>query len=65
MYLSQFNNIFLVSHVFMFFLTNVSAQHFYSAHFDCAKEFAFRKSGNRAGKQSQNVGEIREITEKA
>ena len=39
-YLSQFDQAFLVSHVFMSFLTHVSAQNFQSEHFDCAKEFA-------------------------
>ena len=34
----------LVSHVFMSFLTQVSAQNVQSSHFDCAQKFAFRKS---------------------
>ena len=43
-YLSKFDEAFLVSQVFMSFLTHVSAQNVQSEHFDCAKEFAFRQS---------------------
>ena len=45
MYLSQFDQIFLVSYVFMTFLLHVSAQNLQSELFDLAKELAFRKSG--------------------
>ena len=45
-YLSQFDQAFLVSHVFDGFFTHASAQNVQSEHFDCAKEFAFRKSGS-------------------
>ena len=44
MYLSQFDKVFLVSKTIMLVLMHVSAQNFQSAHFDCAKEFAIRKS---------------------
>ena len=44
MYFSQFEQVFLVSHAFMLFLMHDSAQNFQSEHFDCAREFAFRKS---------------------
>ena len=44
MYLSQFNKVVLVSYDSMSFLMHVSPQNFQSEHFDCAKEFAFRKS---------------------
>ena len=45
MHLSQFDKVFLVSHVFLIqFLTHISAQNCQSEHFDCAKEFTFRKS---------------------
>ena len=43
-YLLQFFIYFLVSHVWISFLTHVSAQHFKSEHFDCKKQLAFRKS---------------------
>ena len=35
---------FLVSNVFMSFLTDVSAQNCQSEHFDCAVDFAFQES---------------------
>ena len=44
-YLSQFDKVFLVLHVLMAFLLHVSAPNYQSKDFDCAKEFAFRKSG--------------------
>ena len=40
MYLSQFEKVFQVK---MSFITHVSVQTSQSEHFDCAKEFAFRK----------------------
>ena len=45
--MSQFDKVFIVVHVFMSLLKHVSAQNFPSENFDCAKEFAFRKSGDR------------------
>ena len=44
MYFSQFDQICVVSHVFMSVLLHVSAQNFQSENFNCAKEFTFRKS---------------------
>ena len=44
-----FYKVMLVLHVFMEFLTRVSAQNFQSEYFDCATEFAFRKSGEKMG----------------
>ena len=44
MYLSQFDKFFFSCILFMSFLMHVSAQIFQSEHFECAKEFAFKKS---------------------
>ena len=54
-YLSQFDKVFLVSHVFMTFLTHVYVQNFHSQLFDCSKELAFRKSGHKV-KLGRRVG---------
>ena len=45
MYLSQFDKVFSrYTYFFMLFLYNISAQYCQLGRFDCAKEFAVRKS---------------------
>ena len=43
--MSQFDEVYLVSHICVSFLMHVSAQNYQSEHFDCANKIAFRKSG--------------------
>ena len=53
MYLPISDKVFLVSHVFlMSILMHVSAQNLQSEHFDCAKEFVFRKSDSSNAREN-------------
>ena len=56
--LLEFDKVLLFLHVSMSSLMNVSAQDFQSEYFDCAKEFALKKSGELSGCESTIVNKF-------